>query len=291
MALVARPLAELDPWPSPGSPTLALARATERPEISESARQQTEAPVAPARRFSNLREKQEHHGKVAKPRGAGAAVLEVVDGNAQSAANVKEQQKLEMIKRIGERLSQAMEDSKAVTKGPGFQSLRAGLSQGFGPPVVMGDEYLMTPKDHGTYDEPVQMNLRWGCDRKLADEICNFNRKGAEDQGYLFESTTFLADELADGPETEVTFYDSNTGKPLFYAPRGRTVADFVKESNHHGWPSFRDAEVNWTSVRVLPNGECVSVHGTHLGHNLPDDSGNRYCINLVSVAGRPQRR
>ena len=23
--------------------------------------------------------------------------------------------------------------------------------------------------------------------------------------------------------------------------------------------------------------------------HNLPDGSGNRYCINLVSVAGRPE--
>jgi peptide methionine sulfoxide reductase MsrB len=27
---------------------------------------------------------------------------------------------------------------------------------------------------------------------------------------------------------------------------------------------------------------------GTHLGHNLPDKSGSRYCINLVSVAGNP---
>ena len=34
-------------------------------------------------------------------------------------------------------------------------------------------------------------------------------------------------------------------------------------------------------------SGEAVSADGTHLGHNLPDDDGNRYCINLVSVAGR----
>ena len=47
---------------------------------------------------------------------------------------------------------------------------------------------------------------------------------------------------------------------------------------------------VNWDFVRVLPNGECISVDGTHLGHNLPDGSGNRYCINLVSVAGRPEK-
>ncbi len=35
----------------------------------------------------------------------------------------------------------------------------------------------------------------------------------------------------------------------------------------------------------MLPDGEAVSVAGTHLGHNLPDGKGNRYCINLVSVA------
>lgn len=40
-----------------------------------------------------------------------------------------------------------------------------------------------------------------------------------------------------------------------------------------------------WDDVRVLPDGEAVSVFGTHLGHNLPDAKGNRYCINLVSVA------
>ena len=61
---------------------------------------------------------------------------------------------------------------------------------------------------------------------------------------------------------------------------------DFLIESKAHGWPSFRDAEVNWDYVRVLPDGETVSVDGTHLGHNLPDRKGNRYCINLVSVAG-----
>ena len=44
-----------------------------------------------------------------------------------------------------------------------------------------------------------------------------------------------------------------------------------------------------WDFVRILPNGEAITTDGTHLGHNLPDGSGNRYCINLVSVAGKPQ--
>ena len=54
------------------------------------------------------------------------------------------------------------------------------------------------------------------------------------------------------------------------------------------GWPSFRDEEVIWENVRSLHDGETVSIDGTHLGHNLPDADGNRYCINLVSVAGYP---
>lgn len=100
----------------------------------------------------------------------------------------------------------------------------------------------------------------------------------------------------------------------------GRTFAEFLKESEDHGWPSFRDEEVVWDHVRVLKDGairlaesatlslqqltECIyhvsvqyfshvageacSVDGTHLGHNLPDHKGNRYCINLVSCAGTP---
>jgi len=112
----------------------------------------------------------------------------------------------------------------------------------------------------------------------------------AEHSGY-WEETTFL-DELDDSDEYNnnpvMTFYDSNTGRPLFRAPIGRTWHDFLRESRRHGWPSFRDDEVNWDYVRVLEDGETVSVDGTHLGHNLPDRSGRRYCINLVSIAGNP---
>ena len=68
-------------------------------------------------------------------------------------------------------------------------------------------------------------------------------------------------------------------------------MSQFLLESKMHGWPSFRDSEVVWDHVRVLPDGETVSVDGTHLGHNLPDRSGSRYCINLVSVAGSPEKK
>ena len=71
-------------------------------------------------------------------------------------------------------------------------------------------------------------------------------------------------------------------------APIGRSFEQFLAESDTHGWPSFRDEEVVWENTRVLKSsGETVSADGTHLGHNLPDAKGNRYCINLVSVAGR----
>lgn len=66
----------------------------------------------------------------------------------------------------------------------------------------------------------------------------------------------------------EITFYDSNTGKPLFVAPKGRDLDSFLKESQSHGWPSFRDEEVVWENVRCLKDGEAVSVDGTHLGQS-----------------------
>ena len=161
-------------------------------------------------------------------------------------------------------------------------------SKTYPPPAVMGSESIMSTKSHGTSNVPVQKNLRWKCDRDLADRICNFNRHYAEHSGYFQDMPEFMK-EMKDTPKSDaITYYDSNTGKPLFTAPRGRTMAEFLQESRAHGWPSFRDEEVNWEYVRVLPNGETVSVDGTHLGHNLPDKKGSRYCINLVCVAGRP---
>jgi len=156
---------------------------------------------------------------------------------------------------------------------------------GFGPDQtepVEGDESIMSAKAHGTSPIPVQQTLRWGCDIETADRICNYNRHFAEHSGYFL--TKGLVRELQS--VASLDFFDSNTGEPLFRAPRLRSTEQFLIESKKHGWPSFRDAEVNWDKVRVLPNGECVSVDGTHLGHNLPDSKGNRYCINLVSVAG-----
>ena len=155
-----------------------------------------------------------------------------------------------------------------------------------GGKLRFGDESIMDQKDHGTSAVPVQENLRYGVSRKLADKISNYNLRFAEFGGYFQETSFESVVRASNGP---VTFFDSNTGRPLFQAPIGRSVDEFIDESKVHGWPSFRDNEVVWDNVRVLKNsGETVSVDGTHLGHNLPDRRGNRYCINLVSVAGSP---
>lgn len=170
-----------------------------------------------------------------------------------------------------------------IAQGPLSRLIGASASGGEFP--VRGSEEIMAAKGHGTSERPVMDALRWSVDPKLADRISNYNRHWAEGAGY-FQQTRFLSEVSKDAP---TTFYDSVTGRPLFVAPVGRSFEDFKRESTSHGWPSFRDNEVVWENVRVLPDGETVSLTGTHLGHNLPDLQGNRYCINLVSVAGAPQ--
>eukprot|EP00039_Didymoeca_costata_P009970 m.133083 g.133083 ORF g.133083 m.133083 type:complete len:245 (+) comp14663_c0_seq1:198-932(+) len=150
---------------------------------------------------------------------------------------------------------------------------------------VLGPNSLMSQKGHGTCAAPLRSPMRYGVDEKLANRICCFNRHYAEYSGY-FLKTSWI--EEVD-PRTPTTYFDPATGKPLFRAPIGRSFMEFLRESKKHGWPSFRDEEVIWDNVRCLPNGECVSTAGTHLGHNIPDENGqNRYCVNLVSIAGEP---
>ena len=156
-----------------------------------------------------------------------------------------------------------------------------------GGTFVRGSSALMNPKAHGTAPHAVPQHIRWGCDRGLADWCCCFNRHLAEPSGY-WRTTRFLAEDDRSGP---TIYYDSVTSKPLFVAPIVRSWKEFLLETEEHGWPSFRDDEVVWENVRVLSDGECVSVDGSHLGHSIPDEQGSRYCINLVSVSGLPRQR
>lgn len=129
----------------------------------------------------------------------------------------------------------------------------------------------------------------WRVWKEFATDVRDSQPSGrhyAEHKGY-WEKTNFMNEVKKDG---ETTYYDSVTGKPLFIAPRGRTMDEFLKESKAHGWPSFRDEEVVWENMRTLKDGEAVSVDGTHLGHNLPDKSGNRYVERLACSNTYPQR-
>lgn len=83
-------------------------------------------------------------------------------------------------------------------------------------------------------------------------------------------------------------FYDSVCGLPLFIAPRGRSFEEFKEESLKHGWPSFRPEELVSENVIIHDDGRMESRCLTHLGHNLPEGGVDRYCIDLVCMAGTP---
>jgi len=162
-----------------------------------------------------------------------------------------------------------------------------------GGPIVRGEERLMATKQHGSTATVVQNPLRWGVANELADRICSFNRDGAEPSMYFTECLAFTKEiGWQRGKDmsqvSPIVFYDSVSGHPCFVAPKGRSMDDFLSESLRHGWPSFRQEEVCWDHVRILEGLEVVSTSGTHLGHEIPDSQGPRFCINLSSVAGMP---
>jgi len=119
----------------------------------------------------------------------------------------------------------------------------------------------------------------------VASHICCHNHNYAEHAGFLTDRDIRLFDKLDSSKVT--VFYDSVCNKPLFVAPKGRSFNSFKRESIAHGWPSFRPEETVEANVKVLSGGRMESVCGTHLGHNLPDLDGARYCIDLVCIAGR----
>jgi len=137
----------------------------------------------------------------------------------------------------------------------------------------------------------LQDQLRYGVTeyKKEYSWVCCANQKYAEHSGFHQQVDFFgkLKQEAAAGIGFTI-FYDPKCGIPLFVAPKGRSMEEFEKESVSHGWPSFRNEEIIATNVLEKEDGEIVSTCGTHLGHNLPDDKGNRYCINLMCMAGFP---
>lgn len=123
-------------------------------------------------------------------------------------------------------------------------------------------------------------------DYSVADRICCHNHRFAEYKGYLAAPEVDFFSRLDSSVET--VFYDSVCGLPLFIAPRNRTFDEFKAESLKHGWPSFRPQELVSENVILHNDGRMESVCKTHLGHNLPSGGVDRYCIDLVCMAGEP---
>jgi len=136
--------------------------------------------------------------------------------------------------------------------------------------------------------ESVSSFLGTTLDYDLADQICCDNHVFAEPSGYQTQSQVNLFRRLDDSEGAENIFYDSVCGIPLFIAPRGRTFDEFEDESIRHGWPSFRPEEMISENIKIYSNGRMESKCGTHLGHNLPEGGVDRYCIDLVCIAGTP---
>ena len=159
--------------------------------------------------------------------------------------------------------------------------------------MTAGSSYI----EESICEAPVQQDLLFGVNahREMADWICCHNRRLAEHSSFFRGLWDLAVRHKPLGVKT-TTFYDSTCGVPLFEAPIGRSVKELLDESNKHGWPSFRPNEIvkgadGKPNIRIHDGGEITSVCGTHLGHNLPDDKGDRYCINLACIAGRGPSR
>lgn len=125
--------------------------------------------------------------------------------------------------------------------------------------------------------------------RERYEYVCCDNSRWAEHATFQNEVDFFPkleAQGLGQSEEKPVIFYDPHCGIPLFKAPVGRSYEEWKDESLKHGWPSFRDEEMFAENIVEHGHGEVLSTCGLHLGHNIPDKSGNRYCINLICMAG-----
>jgi len=160
------------------------------------------------------------------------------------------------------------------------------------------------PVEYDSCQGPVQQGLRYGISTKifpevpvpveasesLAEAVCCDNRTTvfAEPQFLYQEPGIDFYSKLQDGV---TTFFDSVCGLPLFRAPLNRSLDDFKADTDDHGWPSFRLAEVvHGNVVHDSDTGFVYSKCGTHLGSYLPDEYGPRWCMDLSCIAGNPSQ-
>jgi hypothetical protein len=135
--------------------------------------------------------------------------------------------------------------------------------------------------------QPAEVPVPVDPTESLAEAICcdPRTRPYAEPQFFFRRPEIALFSHVSE----HATFYDSVCGIPLFNVPKNRTWADFVAETQEHGWPSFRESELVPGSIVVSPtDGDVYSSCGTYLGSILPDEKGQRYCLDLSCVSGSP---
>jgi hypothetical protein len=157
------------------------------------------------------------------------------------------------------------------------------------------------PGQFDTCKGPVQKSLRYGIsgrstpdvpvavdeNESLAEAVCCDSRtKVYAEPQFLYQAPDVLLYSKLEAGIT--TFYDSVCGIPLFRAPVNRTIDEFKADTDEHGWPSFRAAEVVEGHVNFDKDGFVYSSCGTHLGSYLPDDKGPRWCMDLSCIAGNP---
>jgi peptide methionine sulfoxide reductase MsrB len=178
--------------------------------------------------------------------------------------------------------------------------------------AVTAAAVLSTGTATSSYDSfcpgPVQDGLLYNVDSYTAAEVglpgpppedellveaicCDKNYIGyAEPNGFYKFPDIGLFRKLDSNSVT--TFYDSVCGLPVFQAPIGRSFDNWVSETQEHGWPSFRAAEIiaentysnNSTGIELI-----YSKCGTYLGGNELDVNGDdRYCIDLSCISGNP---
>lgn len=171
--------------------------------------------------------------------------------------------------------------------------------------MLAGAEVAPTrpPAQYDTCSAAVQPHLRYNISTRMAVPVfgiedenetlasavcCDSRMKPFAEPQFLFQAPDIQLFSSLDSSGV-TTFYDSVCGIPVFKAPVGRSIADFEADTNEHGWPSFRTAEIVASNIVTnKTSGYVTSKCGTHLGSYLPDDKGARWCIDLSCISGGP---
>jgi peptide methionine sulfoxide reductase MsrB len=173
--------------------------------------------------------------------------------------------------------------------------------------ILNEKQSTLPPKEFNTCNGPLQSNLRYNIsslgneyitapvavnkDETLAEAIaCDSRVNNYAEPRFLFQSPYVNLYKRMNQNGT-TNFYDAQCGALLFTAPVGRTFQDFQDDTNEHGWPSFRPKEIHLKNFNQTSweNGDHVYTNcGTHLGTFLPDEKGDRWCMDVVGISGNP---